>query len=95
MLEPKPLTSRQQDLYEVIARYNRVTGEDCPASYLARRFEIHHTTVQDYISTLFRKGWLRAPNSPARARKWLPKRRSTPAKAEVPQPLRESDTPQP
>jgi DNA-binding IclR family transcriptional regulator len=95
MLEPRPLTTRQTDVYDVIARYNRVTGEPCPASYLARRFELHHTTVQDYIGTLYRKGWLHAPNSPAQARKWLGKRRARPAKAEVPQPLRASDTPQP
>jgi transposase len=93
MLEPRPLTTRQQDVLTAITRYNRVTGEPCPASYLARRFEVHHSTVQDCISALHQKGWLLGPNSPARARRWLAKHRSNPAKAAVPQKARESDAP--
>jgi DNA-binding MarR family transcriptional regulator len=92
MLEPRPLTTRQQDVLTAIARYNRVTGEPCPASYLARRFEIHHSTIQDCIYTLHQKGWLYAPNSPARARRWLSKTASNPAKGAVPQQSRESDS---
>jgi DNA-binding MarR family transcriptional regulator len=95
MLEPKPLTSLQQDLYDQIARYNRVTGEPCPASHLARRFDRDHSTIQDHISALYRKGWLHGPNSPAKARRWLRKPPSTPAKSAVPRTLRDSDTPQP
>jgi hypothetical protein len=95
MLEPKRLTARQQEVFDVIQRYNRVMGEACPASYLMRRFERHHSTIQDQIFVLYRKGWLHGPNSPARARRYSPKRRSTPANSAVPQPLRDSDTPQP
>ena len=79
MIEPLPLTTRQQKMYDAIARYARATGEPCSASYLARQFSIHHSTVQDYISTLHRKGWLLGPNPPARPRRWLSKRRSHPA----------------
>jgi transposase len=91
MLEPRQLTTRQQDVYDAIARYNRVTGEPCPASYLARRFDVHHSTVQNCIYTLHLKGWLYGPNSPAKARRWLSKHRSNPAKGAVPQPLRDTD----
>lgn len=92
MLEPRPLTTRQQDVLSAITRYNRATGEPCPASYLARRFDIHHSTIQDCISTLHHKGWLYGPNSPARARRWLSKQRSNPANSAVPQQSRESDS---
>lgn len=95
MLEPKPLSNREQDVYDLIVRYNRATGEDCPVAYVARKFDVHHSTIQQYIETIHRKGWLHTANSPARARRWLGKRRITPAKSAVPQPLRESDTPQP
>jgi SOS-response transcriptional repressor LexA len=95
MLEPKPLTSRQQDVYDVIARYNRVTGEPCSASYLGRRFEIHHSRAQELLEILFRKGWLHGPNSPAKARRWLVKRQKHPADPAPPQSLRGNDTPQP
>lgn len=94
MLEPRQLTTRQQDVWTAIARYNRATGEACPASYLTRRFNVHHSTAQDHISTLFRKGWLHGPNSPARARHWLRKRETTPAKSAVPQDSRDSNPPQ-
>lgn len=93
MLEPRPLTTRQQDVYDAIARYNRVTGEACSASYLTRRFEIHHSTAGDLLLTLYRKGWLHGPNSPARARKRLSKSRSSTAKVAVPQESRDSTIP--
>lgn len=92
MLEPLPLTTRQEVMLVAIARYNRATGEACPASYLTRRFEMHHSTAQDHILSLFRKGWLHGPNSPARARRWLVKRRAAPAKGAVPQQSREPDS---
>jgi len=95
VLEPKPLTSRQQDVYDVIARYNRVTGEPCSASYIGRRFDIHHSRAQEFIEILFRKGSLHGPNSPAKARRWLVKRSKPPAKSATPQPLRGTETPQP
>jgi len=79
MIEPRPLTTRQQKLYDTIARYTRATGEPCSASYLARQFSIHHSTVQEHIFSLYQKGWLLGPNAPARPRRWLPKRPAPPA----------------
>jgi len=79
MIEPRPLTDRQEKMYRAIARYVRATGEPCSASYLARQFSVHHSTATEYISTLYRKGWLRGPNPPATPRRWLSKRSSYPA----------------
>jgi hypothetical protein len=79
MLEPRPLTTRQQQVFDRIARYARATGEPCSASYLARQFDMHHSTVQEYITVLYRKGWLLGPNPPARPRRWLSKRSADPA----------------
>jgi SOS-response transcriptional repressor LexA len=79
MIEPRPLTTRQQEVFDKIARFTRATGEPCSASYLARQLNMHHSTVQEHITTLFRKGWLLGPNPPARPRRWLSRRRSTPA----------------
>lgn len=59
------LTTQQRRILEVIDDYQRVTGEACPGSYLGRRFERHHSTMQKHLFVLFRKGWLRAPNAPA------------------------------
>ena len=73
MIEPRPLTTRQQKMFDTIARYTRATGEPCSASYLARQFSMHHSTVQEHISNLFRKGWLLGPNPPAQPRRWLRK----------------------
>jgi DNA-binding IclR family transcriptional regulator len=62
------LTTRQRAIVTVIDDYTRVTGEPCPASYLARRLRLHHSSIQEHLSALHRKGWLRTPNSPIRLR---------------------------
>lgn len=59
------LTDRQATIIATVDRYYRATGEPCPASYLARRLSLHHSTVQEHLVRLYRKGWLRAPNAPA------------------------------
>jgi Mn-dependent DtxR family transcriptional regulator len=59
------LTDRQRDIITTIDRYYAVTGEPCPATYIGRRLRLHHSTVQDHLERLHRKGWLRAPNAPA------------------------------
>lgn len=61
------LTTRQRALVEAVDAFQRATGEACSAGYLARRFSLHHTTVREHLSALYRKGWLRAPNAPV----WL------------------------
>lgn len=59
------LTTRQRRMLEAIDEYQRVTGEACSASYLGRRFDLHHSTVQKHLFVLHRKGWLRTANAPA------------------------------
>lgn len=65
------LTVRQRSVLGIISDYCRVTGEACTANYVARRLELHHSTVQEHISALHRKGWLRGPNAPAMPKRWL------------------------
>jgi predicted DNA-binding transcriptional regulator len=59
------LTQRQAAVYAQITAYHSVTHEGCPATYLARRLQLHHETVRDYFAVLFRKGWLERETSPA------------------------------
>jgi DNA-binding FadR family transcriptional regulator len=74
------LSGRQRQLLEAIETYSRTTTEPCPASYLARRFTLTRTTVREHLSALYRKGWLRTPNSPSS----LVLRPSIPAKVRRP-----------
>lgn len=59
------LTARQRDVLRVIEGYCQVTGEPCSARYMARRLSVHHSTIQQHLAALHRKGWLRTPNAPA------------------------------
>lgn len=71
---PSPLntlTTKQRRLLEAISDYVRTTGEPCSANYLARRVNAHHTTVREHLQALYRHGWLRTPNAPARLRQPL------------------------
>ncbi len=63
------LTTQQRKIVEAIDAFNRVTGEACSANWLARRFTLHHSTVQEHLSALHRKGWLKTPNAPASLRR--------------------------
>lgn len=62
------LTTKQRRLLEVISAYGHTTGEPCSANYLARRVNAHHTTIREHLQALYRHGWLRTPNAPARLR---------------------------
>lgn len=59
------LTTQQRRIVEAIDEYHRATTEPCPPSYLARRLRLHHSTMQEHLVALHRKGWLRAPTGPA------------------------------
>jgi DNA-binding MarR family transcriptional regulator len=59
------LPTQQRQVLLIIEQYVGATGEACPARYLARRLNLHHSTVQDHLRALFQKGWLRTPNAPA------------------------------
>jgi hypothetical protein len=59
------LPTKQRVILELVIQYYRLTGEPCSASYLARRLRVHHSTVQQHLSVLHRKGWLRTANGPA------------------------------
>jgi DNA-binding IclR family transcriptional regulator len=58
------LTPRQQQIFELIDNYVRVTGEPCSANFLARRTGAHHSTIREHLSALHRKGWLVGSDSP-------------------------------
>lgn len=62
------LTTKQRRLLELIDRYVTATSEPCSANFLARRLDIHHTTVREHLGALFRRGWLESPNAPAKLR---------------------------
>ena len=59
------LSTKQRLVVIAIEQYIGATGEPCPARYLARRLNVHHSTIQEYLRVLFLKGWLRTPNAPA------------------------------
>lgn len=65
------LTTQQRRLLEAIDGFVQQTGEPCTANYLARRFDLHHTTVREHLEALYRRGWLATPNAPARLRQPL------------------------
>lgn len=65
------LPPRQRSILEMITEYCRVTGEPCQAAYIARRLSLHQSTVSEQLGALYRKGWLRGPNSPAFPRRWI------------------------
>jgi DNA-binding MarR family transcriptional regulator len=63
------LSIRQRQLLDAIRAYCEATQEACPASWLSRRFSMHHSSVQAHLSALHRKGFLATPNSPCRPRR--------------------------
>jgi hypothetical protein len=63
------LTTRQRVIVETIEAYERVDRRDLfdqPAGALPAD---HRSTLQDHLSALHRKGWLRSPNSPLMIRR--------------------------
>jgi DNA-binding transcriptional ArsR family regulator len=58
-------TTQQRRVLLIIERYVDATGEACPAAFIARHLNLHHSTVQEHLKALFQKGWLRTPNAPA------------------------------
>lgn len=69
-----PLTDRQRAVLSAIIEYRKTTGEVPALMYLARRLSLHHSTVQQHVSELHRKGFLRAavPGPPLRQLQPLP-----------------------
>ena len=57
----EPLTDRQRAVLCVIDHYRRETGLVCTVVYIAQRLSIHHSTVQEHLEAVHRKGYLRAP----------------------------------
>lgn len=60
----KPLTRRQRAVLTIITQYYAAAGEGCSVRYIARRLRIHHSTVQEHIDALYRKGWIMMPSAP-------------------------------
>lgn len=61
----RPLTDRQRTVLAEIVRYYIATGEPCPSRFVARRLSLHHSTVQEHIAALRKKGALRSTGSPS------------------------------
>jgi Mn-dependent DtxR family transcriptional regulator len=61
------LPTQQRRVLEVIQAYDHATEQPCPATVIARRLRVHHSTIQKHLIALHRKGWLRSPGAPA----WL------------------------
>lgn len=59
------LPTQQRVIVELVLQYHHVTGEPCSASHLARRLRLHHSTVQQHLRELYRKGWLTTATGPA------------------------------
>lgn len=55
-----PLADRQRVVLRLIERYLDATGEYPSVSHIARRLGIHHSTVQQHLGAIYRKGWLRS-----------------------------------
>jgi Mn-dependent DtxR family transcriptional regulator len=54
------LSTQQRRIVEIVAAIEEATGEACGRRLLARRLNVHHTTVQDHLAALHRKGWLKS-----------------------------------
>lgn len=65
------LPTKQRRILEAINDYWRATGEPCPGAVLARRFNVHHSSIQKHLSALHRRGWLRSPSAPAHLARFL------------------------
>ena len=39
-IHPQPLTPRQAEIFDVVVAYYALTREPCPATIIARRFEL-------------------------------------------------------
>lgn len=63
------LTSRQRDVLSAILTYHEAVGEEPSVRYIARRLNLHHSTIQDHLSALQRKGWLRSGGAPVCVRR--------------------------
>lgn len=64
--EPEELTHRQREVLAVCEAFFHATGEPCSVPYLARRLAVHHSTIQEHLEALHRKGWLQAPTTTPR-----------------------------
>jgi len=64
------LPTKQRMVLDVIVQYYRATNEPCPAALVARRIGRHHSTVQEHLSALYAKGWLKTANTPSSPTRW-------------------------
>lgn len=58
------LSTRQRMIIERIDAFERVAGEVCSISQLARSLRLSRSTMKEHLEALHRKGWLRSPHSP-------------------------------
>lgn len=65
---PRPPSSRQADVLDVIVRTFRVTAEPVSAAFISRRLGMGRTTVRVHLEALHRKGWLETRGCAAKPR---------------------------
>ena len=58
----QPLSRRQWAVLRVILDVANTTGEAPSVRLIARSLSMHHSTVQDHLEALHRKGWLCTPS---------------------------------
>jgi SOS-response transcriptional repressor LexA len=58
-------TTQQRKVLQIIERYSELSGHPCPASFVAHKLNLHHSTVQEHYRALHRKGWIKTPDGPA------------------------------
>ena len=56
-----PMSGRQRDVYVLLCRFHEAAGEAPSERWLARRLNVHLSTVQALLLGLYRRGWLKTP----------------------------------
>lgn len=59
------LTTVQGKVLDEVMRYHHVTGEGCPAAYIARRLSVSHERIRQVFAALYDKGFLVSDVTPA------------------------------
>ena len=66
---PMPLTERQRAIVEKVVWYcEAVDADGCSGAFLARKFDVHPSTMREQLEALYRKGWLNTDGSPVTVR---------------------------
>ena len=59
----RPPSPQQRRVLDVVYRYFRGMGEPCSMRFIAERLRLHHSTVEEHVAGLRRKGWIIPPTA--------------------------------